>query len=168
MFARLLARMRSGRARIARIEADIHAATPAPAPVAPPAPQPTAHPAAQPAVKPPPGRLVLVHVLGLHGPTLAGVVKTVTTECRANGTRPLFVTDQRDFAVFRANRVLFEHVVDAELLPERWPDLDWQDYQARQYRLIGRKWRPTTNVSFGRAPHPACIEALLAGAGEKL
>ena len=107
-------------------------------------------------------------VLGLKEEALASVIEMVKAECVQAGTRPLFVTDDNRFALFRAGRSLFEQVVDVEVCHARSPELDWHGYGSTQYRLIGRKWKPITAISFGRQPDPEFLEAAMQGAKEKL
>jgi hypothetical protein len=109
-----------------------------------------------------------VTVLGMQGDALDNVIQTVTTECQQARTRPLFVTDGSDFARFRAGRFLFEQVVDVEVCRTRRPELDWRSYGERQYRLIGRKWKPVTAIAFGRQPDPSFLDAAMRGVREKL
>lgn len=138
--------------------ADSDTTTEAPEP-APPAPA---------AAKGTGSKIVLVSVLGMRGEALIHVIETVTNECRQTRTRPLFVTDQDEFSPFRQRHSLFEQVVDVEICLARRPDLDWRSYAERQYRLIGRKWKPITTVAFGRKPDPAFVDAAMQGVREKL
>jgi hypothetical protein len=111
---------------------------------------------------------VLVTVLGLEGQALADTVQTVTAECRRTHTRPLFVTDGTDFAPLRAQRALFEQVIDPDICRYRRPGLDWRAYALEQYRLIGRKWKPVTTIAFGRPADPDALAAVAEGRREKL
>jgi hypothetical protein len=128
------------------------------------APKPPPAPAGKPAAS----KIVLVTVLGMRGEALANVVETVTAECKQARTRPLFITDQNNFATFRASRSLFEQVIDVERCRAQRPDLDWQMYGEHQYRLIGRKWKPVTTIAFGRKPNQVFLDAVLRGVREKL
>jgi hypothetical protein len=78
------------------------------------------------------------------------------------------VTDQDEFSPFRERRSLFEQVVDVEICRAWRSDMDWRSYAERQYRLIGRKWKPVTTIAFGRKPDPAFIDAVMLGVREKL
>jgi hypothetical protein len=111
---------------------------------------------------------VLVTVLGLEGQALADTVQTVIAECRRTHTRPLFVTDGTDFAPLRAQRALFEQVIDPDICRHRRPGLDWRAYALEQYRLIGRKWKPVTTIAFGRPADPQALAAVVEGRREKL
>ncbi|WP_222183051.1 hypothetical protein [Geminicoccus harenae] len=111
---------------------------------------------------------VLVTVLGLEGQALAETVQTVMTECRRTHTKPLFVTDGTDFAPLRAQRALFEQVIDPDICRHRRPGLDWGAYALEQYRLIGRKWKPVTTIAFGRPADPDALAAVAEGRREKL
>ena len=137
--------------------------------VVPPAtPAPVAKPPGAKPVKKPPGKIVLVTVLGLQDEALATVIETVKFECTQAGTRPLFITDGNRFDLFRSGRSLVEQVVDVQACRARSPERDWSGYGALQYRLIGRKWKPITAISFGRQPDPAFLEAAMQGVSEKL
>jgi hypothetical protein len=111
---------------------------------------------------------VLVTVLGLEGQALADTVQTVIAECRRTHTRPLFITDGSDFAPLRAQRALFEQVIDPDICRHRRPGLDWRAYALEQYRLIGRKWKPVTTIAFGRPADPQALAAVVEGRREKL
>ncbi len=111
---------------------------------------------------------VLVTVLGLEGQALAETVQTVMAECRRTHTRPLFITDGTNFAPLRAQRALFEQVIDPDICRHRRPGLDWRAYALEQYRLIGRKWKPVTTIAFGRPADPDALAAVVAGRREKL
>ncbi|HWL71219.1 MAG TPA: hypothetical protein VNS22_22960 [Geminicoccus sp.] len=162
-------------------EAAPAAAVPAEAargPVALP-PQADRSPAEKPAGEKPPNekpdsekltgpQTVLVTVLGLEGQALAEIVQTVIAECRRTHTRPLFVTDGTDFAPLRAQRALFEQVIDPDICRHRRPGLDWHAYALEQYRLIGRKWKPVTTIAFGRPVDPDALAAVVEGRREKL
>ncbi|MCS6877709.1 MAG: hypothetical protein N2038_07630 [Geminicoccaceae bacterium] len=120
-------------------------------PVAPPpAPSP---PAAE-------GGVVVVTVLGLGGEALEKVLEMVHRECRALGRKPVFVTDGADFAPFRRRRLVVEQVPDAALMRLRVPDLPWWLYEERLFALIGKRWRASAVVHFGRRPSEGCLSAL--------
>lgn len=123
----------------------------------PPAPP---GPAAQAPPPPAKGGVVVVTVLGLGGEPLEKVLDLVQAECRSLGRKAVLVTDRDELAPFRRRRLIVEQVPDAEAMAARLPDLPWRLYRERQFALIGRRWRPTASVSFGRRPDAACLAAL--------
>lgn len=145
-----LARLRALSARLAA------------APAARPSPAPVSSPAAPPASKGTAagGGVVVVTVLGLDGEALEKVLDLVQAECRALGRKPVLVTDGFDLAPFRRRRLIVEQVPDAEAMAVLAPDLPWTLYRERLFGLLGRRWRPTASVSFGRRPDAACLAAL--------
>jgi hypothetical protein len=125
----------------------------APAPAAAPAPPaPTATAAT--------GGVVVVTVLGLSGEALEKVLDLVQAECRGLGRKPVLVTDGFELTPFRRRRLIVEQVPDAEAMAVLAPDLPWRLYRERLFALLGRRWRPTASVSFGRRPDAACLAAL--------
>ena len=147
-----LARLRALPARLAAA-APPAAARPTTAPVAPPAPAAPTTPAAD-------GGVVVVTVLGLEGEALEKVLDLVQAECRGLGRKPVLVTDGFELTPFRRRRLIVEQVPDAEAMGVLAPDLPWTLYRERLFALLGRRWRPTASVSFGRRPEPACLAAL--------
>lgn len=123
--------------------------------------------AAAPAARPAPastgtggGGVVVVTVLGLDGEALEKVLDLVQAECRALGRKPVLVTDGFELTPFRRRRLIVEQVPDAEAMAVLAPDLPWTLYRERLFGLLGRRWRPTASVSFGRRPDAACLAAL--------
>ncbi len=104
--------------------------------------------------------MVVVTVLGLEGEPLEKVLDLVQAQCRALGRKPVLVTDGCALEPFRRRRLIVEQVPDAEAMAERAPDLPWQLYRERLFALIGRRWRPSATVSFGRRPDVRCLAAL--------
>lgn len=108
------------------------------------------------------GGVVVVTVLGLGGEALEQVLDLVQRECRALGRKPVFVTDGCDFAPFRRRKLIVEQVPDGGWMTARAPDLPVWLYEERLFGLIGRRWRPSAVVHFGRRPREACVVALCA------
>lgn len=122
-------------------------------PAAPPAPAAAPAPDAE-------GGVVVVTVLGLSGEALEKVLDLVQAECRGLGRKPVLVTDGFELGPFRRRRLIVEQVPDAEAMAVLAPDLPWTLYRERLFALLGRRWRPTASVSFGRRPDAACLQAL--------
>lgn len=109
-----------------------------------------------------------VCVLGMAVDAIKGVVEMVTEECRAGGTLPLIITDNPHIARFIPMGMRVEYVNDVDDARAKLPTLDWSQYQAQQFELIGRRWRPVQVVIFGRRLSRACFDALHRGARQPL
>jgi hypothetical protein len=136
-----------------------------PQPKTPPAPAASrpATPATTPATapgKPPPRTVVAVTVLGLDGEALEQVAGLIERQCAEQNLQAICITDQSDFAPFRRRRLIVDQVVDAERRVMEMPELSWRLYRHAQFVLLGKRWRPTTVISFGRPPEADCLAAL--------
>jgi len=81
---------------------------------------------------------------------------------------PMIVTDNPHMAHFVPWGMRVELISDVDKERARAPDLDWSHYQVRQFDLIGRRWQPSSVVTFGVRPPEACLQAIRQGANRPL
>ena len=93
---------------------------------------------------------VFVLVVGVPSDDLAPLVDRLVAE---RGPRPVFLTDDDRFEIFRRHRAVFEYLPPIEPAP----DLDVHLYRLRRLALLRRKWQPVRIVGFG-APAARLIE----------
>ncbi|MFL5335835.1 MAG: hypothetical protein ACJ8H8_22305 [Geminicoccaceae bacterium] len=99
-------------------------------------------------------------VLGLDGDALEQVAGLIERQCAEQNMQAICITDQSDFAPFRRRRLIVDQVIDAERRVMEMPELPWRLYRHAQFVLLGKRWRPTMVISFGRPPEADCLEAL--------
>lgn len=85
---------------------------------------------------------VFVVVIGVPSDDLATVVDRLVSE---GGPRPVFLTDDDRFEIFRRHRAIFEYLPPVEPAA----DLDVELYRLRRLALLRRKWQPVRIVGFG-------------------
>ena len=95
---------------------------------------------------------MLVTVLGLSGRALEEVLELVANGAETKPIVPVFVTDSFDFAPFRRRRLRFEYLPDRDRQQRFAPELDWDLYLRRRYRLLREKWQAKSVISFGSRP----------------
>ncbi len=104
--------------------------------------------------------VVAVLIFGLAETEVAMVVERIGEElARKPDFAPVFVTDCKDFSIFRGEHYTFEYVPSQAEQGTFAPDLDWSHYLGRRAEILRRKWRPASVVSFGNEP-PFSPEAL--------
>lgn len=104
--------------------------------------------------------VVAVLIFGLAETEVAMVVERIGEElAHKPDFAPVFVTDCKDFSIFRGERYTFEYVPSQAEQGSFAPDLDWSNYLSRRAEILRRKWRPVSVVSFGKEP-PFSPEAL--------
>ena len=101
-----------------------------------------------------------VTVLGLAGDSLDSVLTLVGRECKRQGIKPVFITDQMDLALFRSRKLVVDQVVDVERRARDVPELPWRSYLRGQCALLARRWQFEAVIGFGRRLEPDCLEAL--------
>lgn len=88
-------------------------------------------------------------VMGIAGERYGDLVDMIVAQQRALGLRPVFFTDQIDFAPLRAHRLGFDYLPSARAQAHFDPSLNWRLYSRRRYLLFLQKFRPISVVGFG-------------------
>lgn len=85
---------------------------------------------------------VFVVAIGVPAEGLAKIVAQLTAQ---SGPRPVFLTDDDHFEIFRRHGAIFEYLPPIEPAP----DLDIDLYRLRRLALLRRKWQPSRIIAFG-------------------
>ncbi len=94
-------------------------------------------------------RCVLVSLIGMPRRQIDQVLDDLIDDSKAEGTTPVFITDEVELAVEIGRQALVEHLPSVRNREAAAPDLDWDLYLKRRLRQIQEKWRCSKIIVLG-------------------
>lgn len=93
--------------------------------------------------------IVGVLLFGLEKDDIERLLPIIERDCTSRGMRPLILTDNDAFEVFRARGMPFEYLPTEDERGRFDASLNWDLYVQRRLAIVRKKWDPVRLIAFG-------------------